>query len=97
MFYDYQKGHSIGLSSTVFHSSINRWLFPIDSENSILILFILFYPLRVLAINNTNKESLDMSTRSIAKIVTANEQAEGAGARVRRSIGIMNQEILIHS
>ena len=63
----------------------------IDSENSILILFILFYPLRVLAINNTNKESLDMSTRSIAKIVTANEQAEGAGARVRRSIGIMNQ------
>ena len=56
-----------------------------------MILFILFYPLRVLAINNTNKESLDMSTRSIAKIVTANEQAEGAGARVRRSIGIMNQ------
>ena len=64
---------------------------PLILKIQFLILFILFYPLRVLAINNTNKESSDMSTRSIAKIVTANEQAEGAGARVRRSIGIMNQ------
>lgn len=64
---------------------------PLILKIQFLILFILFYPLRVLSINNTNKESLDMSTRSIAKIVTANEQAEGAGARVRRSIGIMNQ------
>ncbi|EMG47859.1 hypothetical protein G210_1691 [Candida maltosa Xu316] len=32
-----------------------------------------------------------MSLRTVAKIVTAHEQAEGAGARVRRSIGIMNQ------
>lgn len=65
---------------------------PLILKIQFLILFILFYPLRVLAINNTNKESSDMSTRSIAKIVTANEQAEGAGARVRRSIGIMNQK-----
>ncbi|RCK60900.1 Pirin [Candida viswanathii] len=32
-----------------------------------------------------------MSARSIAKIVTARQQAEGVGARVRRSIGIFNQ------
>ncbi|KAF6063158.1 Pirin family protein [Candida albicans] len=33
-----------------------------------------------------------MSARSIAKIVTARQQAEGVGARVRRSIGVINQK-----
>ncbi|KAI3407039.1 PRN1 [Candida oxycetoniae] len=38
-----------------------------------------------------NSTNLEMPARSIAKIITARQQAEGVGARVRRSIGIMNQ------
>ena len=37
-----------------------------------------------------------MSARSIAKIVTARQQAEGVGARVRRSIGVINQNHSTH-
>lgn len=70
--------------------------FPLNYQILIFVLFIFYYPLKVLSINfynnnNNNKEITDMSIRTVAKIVTANEQAEGVGARVRRSIGIMSQ------
>ena len=32
-----------------------------------------------------------MAARTVAKIVTARQQAEGVGATVRRSIGVINQ------